>query len=54
MADKKCQQNFGGWETTGLMVTDLVEDRKMELHVYKRQSQELSQCEVLEQERFCH
>ena len=29
MADKKCQQNFGGWETTGLMVTDLVEDRKM-------------------------
>lgn len=27
MADKKCQQNFGSWKTTGLMVTDLVDDR---------------------------
>lgn len=34
MADKKCQ-NLGGWETTGLKVTDLVEDRKVELHVCK-------------------
>lgn len=34
MADKKCP-NLGSWETTGLMVTDLVEDRKVELHVCK-------------------
>lgn len=51
MADKKCQQTLGSWETTRMMATDLVEDRKMELHVCEnmQQGQELSNFEVLEQ-----
>lgn len=49
MADKKCQQTLGSWETTRMMATDLVEDRKMELHVCEKQGQELSNFEVLEQ-----
>lgn len=31
MADKKCQQNLGSWKTTGLIATDVVDDRKVEL-----------------------
>lgn len=35
------------------MVTDLVDNREVELHACKRQSQELSHFQVLEHEKFC-
>lgn len=54
MADKRCQQNLGSWKTTGVIATDVVDDSKVELHAWKRQSQEPSQFEVLEQEQFCY
>lgn len=35
------------------VATDLVDNGKVEPHACKRQSQELSQCEGLEDEKFC-
>lgn len=41
------------WKLESSWTDDLVDDRKMELHACRRQSQDLSQLEVLEHERFC-
>lgn len=53
MSDKKCQQNFGSQKTMELTVTDIVDDRKMELYVHKRKNQELNQFKMLEPGVFC-